>query len=315
MNAFLSANLSILRFLAQLRNPLTNALAQMITELGSESILILVPLIVFWCVDKRRGLYLIAVGMFGTVFNQVLKFIFRIPRPWVLDPSFEIVESARADATGWSFPSGHTQNASCIFGGAAATSRRKSSRILCTAIVLLVAYSRMHLGVHTPLDVLTSLALGVAAVFLFTWLYQSPDRFDRLLIPVFSALAAVSLVFVFSTLYVRSHAVSDLENYDNAIKNFWTLFGVNSGLILSTWADRKWFDFSTSAPLPAQIVKVLGGFAVMLLIRIALKPLLSPIPFGAGPGVRYFILILVASTVWPMTFSRISALFFKREAA
>ena len=48
------------------------------------------------------------VGFFGTLVNQFLKLVCRVPRPWVRDPNFTIVEAARADATGYSFPSGHT---------------------------------------------------------------------------------------------------------------------------------------------------------------------------------------------------------------
>ena len=87
-------------------------LMPLITMLGEETVFILVGLLFFWCINKREGYYLLTVGLIGTVINQFLKLLFRVPRPWVLDPNFTIVESARAEATGYSFPSGHTQNVS-----------------------------------------------------------------------------------------------------------------------------------------------------------------------------------------------------------
>lgn len=123
-------------------------------------------LLIFWCVDKRQGYYVFLVGALGTVCNQFLKLAFRIPRPWVLDPDFQIVEAARADATGYSFPSGHTQNIVGTSASIFASRKETWVRIVCIVLMVLVPFSRMYLGVHTPLDVgvafLTALALAAA---------------------------------------------------------------------------------------------------------------------------------------------------------
>ncbi|MBP3388873.1 MAG: hypothetical protein J6K98_03260, partial [Clostridia bacterium] len=76
----------------------------LITRLGEETVFLAVAIAVFWCVNKYEGYYLMSVGLVGTVINQFMKIIFRIARPWVLDPEFTIVESAREAATGYSFP-------------------------------------------------------------------------------------------------------------------------------------------------------------------------------------------------------------------
>ena len=69
-----------------------------ITHLGGRTAFLAVAIFIFWCVDKHEGYYLLTVGFLGTVLNQFLKLLCRIPRPWVLDPDFTIVESARAEA-------------------------------------------------------------------------------------------------------------------------------------------------------------------------------------------------------------------------
>ena len=96
-------NLNCLRAIAELRTPLLDTLMQGVTELGGETLFMLFMLVVFWCVDKNKGYFLMLLCFTGTAVNQMLKITFCIPRPWVLDPSFEIVESARAGATGFSF--------------------------------------------------------------------------------------------------------------------------------------------------------------------------------------------------------------------
>ena len=117
--------MQLLYALESIRTPVWNALMSAVTHLGEETVFMAAALFVFWCVGKRQGYYLLAVGFAGTVLNQFLKLLFRIPRPWVLDENFTIVESARAQATGYSFPSGHTQNAVGTFGGIARFTCRK----------------------------------------------------------------------------------------------------------------------------------------------------------------------------------------------
>ena len=101
--------MAFLHFLEGLRNPVFDAFFSAITYFGDETLFIIIGLLFFWCIDKEEGFYLLCVGLLGTVVNQFLKLYYRIPRPWVRDPSFTIVESAREAATGYSFPSGHTQ--------------------------------------------------------------------------------------------------------------------------------------------------------------------------------------------------------------
>ena len=111
--------MKFLYFLESIRTPVGDTLMSAITLLGEETLFIVLALVFFWCVDKKRGYYLLFSCFTGTVCIQLLKMIFRIPRPWVLDSKFTIVESAREAATGYSFPSGHTQCASGLFGGIA----------------------------------------------------------------------------------------------------------------------------------------------------------------------------------------------------
>ena len=107
--------MQVLYFFESIRNPVLNFLMSLVTRLGEETIFIALAILVFWCFDKKHGYFLITIGFLGTVINQFLKVLFRIPRPWVKDPNFTIVESAREAATGYSFPSGHTQSATSFW--------------------------------------------------------------------------------------------------------------------------------------------------------------------------------------------------------
>lgn len=117
--------MSFLYLLESVRNPVLDVLMQAVTELGGATLFIVFGMLMFWCVDKRQGYFLLTVGLAGTFLNQFLKISCRVPRPWVRDPAFTIVESARADAAGYSFPSGHSQIAVGTYGGLALCRREK----------------------------------------------------------------------------------------------------------------------------------------------------------------------------------------------
>ena len=129
--------MDFLRMLEGIRTPVLDGFMSVVTYLGSEILFMALAVLVFWCVSKKQGYYLFTVGLAGVVINQFLKLWFRIPRPWVLDPNFSIVESARAEATGYSFPSGHTQNIVGTLGVIAVSNRQKWVRVLCIVFILL----------------------------------------------------------------------------------------------------------------------------------------------------------------------------------
>ena len=117
--------MQILYMLEKTRMPALDELMLAVTRLGEETAFLVAALIVFWCVDKRKGYYVMAVGFAGTIISQFLKLLCRVPRPWVLDPNFSIVERARVAADGYSFPSGHSQSAVGTFGAIAVTTKNR----------------------------------------------------------------------------------------------------------------------------------------------------------------------------------------------
>ena len=275
----------------------------MLTYLGDEVCFILIVLLMFWCVDKRMGYYLIAVGFAGTILNQSLKIMFRVPRPWLLDPEFSIVERARAGATGYSFPSGHTQNAVGIYGSIAAWDRRRWVKYLALVPVILVPFSRMYLGVHTPMDVGVSALLAVILVVLF---YPIMRRSEEKPVYMTAALGVVALLGVCSILYVMLASFPadvDAANLTHAVENAWKLTGAAIGIVLIWFVDAKHLHFETKAKWYAQILKIVLGAAVVLGIKSILKaPLHAILPDHLGDLIRYFVVAVTAGTLWPMTF-------------
>ena len=83
--------MTVLYFFESIRNSFLDGFFSLVTLLGEETAFMAVAIIVFWCFSKFQGYFLLITGFFGTVINQFLKMIFRVPRPWVKDKSFTIV--------------------------------------------------------------------------------------------------------------------------------------------------------------------------------------------------------------------------------
>lgn len=300
--------MDILYALEKIRTPFWNGVMSAVTQLGGEVIFIVAAVVVFWCVSKWEGYYLMTIAFCGTVLNQFLKLICRVPRPWVRDPNFTIVESARAEATGYSFPSGHTQNAIGLFGGMARWGGRRWVRLGLTALALVIAFSRMYLGVHTPADVGVSLVLAAALVLGLYPLMRRAQEKPRYMGYVLAAMLVVSGVFVVFVEAYGFSADTDAENLASGIGNAWKMLGAVAGMTLAWLLDRRYIHFETQAVWWVQVIKVAVGMALLLAIKSGLKaPLLALLGHeGLAGGVRYFLLVLVAGAVWPLAFRPMS---------
>lgn len=300
--------MDILYALEKIRTPFWNGVMSAVTQLGGEVIFIVAAVVVFWCVSKWEGYYLMTIAFCGTVLNQFLKLICRVPRPWVRDPNFTIVESARAEATGYSFPSGHTQNAIGLFGGMARWGGRRWVRLGLTALALVIAFSRMYLGVHTPADVGVSLVLAAALVLGLYPLMRRAQEKPRYMGYVLAAMLVVSGAFVVFVETCGFPADTDAENLASGIGNAWKMLGAVAGMTLAWLLDRRYIHFETQAVWWVQVIKVAVGMALLLAIKSGLKaPLLALLGHeGLAGGVRYFLLVLVAGAVWPLVFRPMS---------
>lgn len=293
--------MKVLYFLESIRMPGLNEFMLGITRLGEETAFLVAALIVFWCVDKRKGYYVMAVGFAGTMANQFLKLLCRVPRPWALDPDFTILEQAREAADGYSFPSGHSQSAVGTFGAIAATSKNKWVKGVCIALCVLVPLSRMYLGVHTPADVLVGAGMALALVWLLRRWIMEGDRGMLVLIPLLTAMAVGLLLY---TTCWPFPADVDQENLASGVKNAYTLLGCMFGIAVVYPVEKKYVRFSTEARWWAQILKVILGLAVVLLVKEGLRAPLDGIFGGhmAARMIRYFLVVLAAGILWPMSF-------------
>lgn len=293
--------MEFLYILEKIRNPFLDKLLLAITTLGEETAFLVVGLIMFWCISKRGGYYLMSVGFLGTITSQAMKIACKIPRPWVKDPNFTILEEAREAASGYSFPSGHTQTAVGTFGAIARTSKNTAVRWISIVLAVLVGFSRMYVGVHTPADVLVGAAISLVFIFaLHPLIYGKKDR----TFPVLIMLSIISLIYLIVLECTTFPADIDAHNLESAMKNAYTLLGATVGLAVVYPLEKKFVNFEESARWWVQIIKVVLGLAIVLAVKEGLRAPLDLVFGGhlAARAVRYFLIVIVAGLLWPMTF-------------
>lgn len=311
--------MEFLYFLEELRNPVFDGFFSLITMLGEETAFMAVAIIVFWCFSKFQGYFLLITGFIGTVINQFLKMIFRVPRPWVKDSNFTIVESAKEQASGYSFPSGHTQSSVTLFGGVARANKNKTLKFIMIAICVLVPLSRMYLGVHTPLDVVVSIAISLILIFGGFKVFELAGKSDKVMYIIIGALTALVIAFmVFVYAYPFPQEVYsnlNVHNLESARKNAYTMLGCVAGLWVIYPIEKRYIKFEVKAVWWAQILKAVLGLALVILIKEVLRAPIDAIFSGhlIARSVRYFLIVVTAGILWPLTFKWFSKLGNKKR--
>ena len=300
--------MAFLYALESIRNSVFDVFFSIVTLCGEETVFMVVGMVIFWCVDKYQGYFLLSIGFIGTVINQFLKMLFRIPRPWVRDPNFTIVKTAEDAAAGYSFPSGHTQTSVGLFGGIARWNQKRGLRIAMLALCVLVPFSRMYLGVHTPADVLVSILIATLLVVFGYPLFKKAETSPKTMVAILLTLTALVLSFLcfvcFYPFPAEVYEQAVMHNLESAQKNAFTLTGCAFGLLLTYIVDIRYTHFDTKAVWWAQILKAVGGLVAVLVVKEVLRAPLDALFAGSLVArlVRYFLMVVVGGVLWPMTF-------------
>ena len=299
MTQLASATMPLLYALEPLRRGWIAGVMAGVTWLGDGVAFALLGILLYWCWDKRLGEYLMAAGLAGVTLCHGLKNLFRVPRPWLLDEQFSIVEAARARAAGYSFPSGHSQMGVTLYGGIALWTKRRALRALGIALAILVPFSRMALGVHTVLDILVGAAIALAMLFWLRPAFQT----GKGLAGVYAALSALCVLGLILSLSVRTPGGSAEELYNEweSIKATCQSLAGILALWLGREVDRRYTNWSCGGSLPVQIVKGVLGIALFALLRGAAHYM--PQGNWSLRLIAYFIAMAFGTTLWPMSFA------------
>ena len=288
-----------------------------ITIVGEFWLPTLICAIVYWCIDFKAGVYLFSLEGFNKLFTYLFKMLACVYRPWILDSRIHPSQLAIPYATGYSFPSGHSAMSSAVLGGCAYLLKHKIWSIILICLVLLVGFSRLWLGVHTPQDVVIGLLTGFSLVFilypLIDWAEKDRNRYVLLTVIV-DILTVIALIYIyFYNTYRMDYVAGKLLVNPQALKDDALItFGYSLGFINGCFLCAKFSPFNPKeTPLKQLIIRgVIGSILVIVLVKYAFKYVLL-----GGLQVYYaaslaFLIGVVITLVYPIIFIKLEKLIF-----
>ena len=293
--------MDFLRLIAEFRTPVLDTVFQLLTYLAQEILVVVIICWLYWCQSKNLAYTLGFTYFFSGLFVQGLKLTFRIPRPWILDPEFHPVASAVPAATGYSFPSGHTQSGTALFSTLGFSARKKSWRCIFFILMVLIGFSRMYLGVHTPKDVLTAMIITLIISYVIYHVF-SDTICDSRKVPVFTfslLLCCILLIIYTIYLYVTDTADPDM------VKDALIACGAGLGFTLGYFLERRYINFVLPQTFKEKAQRFSIGLISVIILKILFKYTLQM--NLVGHIISYILLILWIVAGYPAWFSYVQS--------
>ena len=283
-----------------------------ITIFGEFWLPTLICAITYWCIDFKSGIYLFSLESSNILLTHFFKMLACVYRPWILNNSLHPSELAVPFAKGYSFPSGHSAMASSIIGGVAYLVRNK--KWLCATLIgliLLIGFSRLWLGVHTPQDVICGLSIGLILIFainsLINWAEQNKNRY-LYIAGIVNILALLALIYVdfFNSYRIDYVSGELLVNPQKSIYVTSVVYGYALGLINGCFLCRRFFPFNPKeGTLKNKIIRgIIGTILLLLLLKFVLEYIIMNTLSMRIAISMMFIMGLFVTLIYPVIFKK-----------
>ena len=289
---------------------LTEFLSKM-TWFGEMNVVLIIIGLIYWCVNKKIGTYLLMGWSGNRIVNGLLKVTVCAYRPWIRDPRMIPEPNALAAATGYSFPSGHSMNAASLYGGLAIRRDiRRELRVIMWIMLFLVAFSRIFLGVHTPQDIILGSLTGVLVMYLteklLEWLESHPDK-DVLVAAVGIAVAIAAAVYSAYKPYPMDYdaegklLVDGLKMANDTFKAVGWVSAFMVGWIL----ERRFVKFSVDVDMQERFLRLVGGLLGYYVFFLVISPLVKgALPGNAATIVTSFLQMFYIVFLYPLVMAK-----------
>ncbi|MFW6035582.1 MAG: phosphatase PAP2 family protein [Halothermotrichaceae bacterium] len=271
-------------FLQTYSNPTLDNIFELITMIGEDIFFILILSIFFWCVDKQFSYKLGFAYLSGGILSTSIKEVTAIPR--IIGE--EGIRSLRLHtAGGYSFPSGHTVSATLLLSSLMTKVKRKWFYFLAGLMIVLVAISRMYLGVHRLIDVIGGLLIGILWFFFVNYIFKiSLTKKSKKILLIIVIPALLGLFFIKTYTYYKAVG---------------TLFSFFIGYLIET----EYINFKVKTTLFKQFIKIILGLLILLCIKIYVKELM-PEGILFSDFFRYFLMGIWLTLGAPLLFKKVN---------
>ena len=300
-------DISYLLFLQNFRLSIHDAWTPFLegVSLFAVTYLILLPTFVYWCVNKRSGLFTLCATYLALAVNAVTKLSVCAYRPWIRDARILPAGDAIKTATGYSFPSGHTACATPIYGGLAVTFwEKKITRwisVLCVLAILVTGFSRNYFGVHTPQDVGVALIISILALLTAAWIQRHPEYENKFLLGgcVFCTLAFLYITFKpYPMDYVNGKL---LVNPAKMMKDGYGDVAVLAAFCVARYIEKRWINFKeTGFTVKGVFLSLIGLVPLYVMITYMRKPLTACLGDYLGRACSDATIVMYIVALYPL---------------
>lgn len=269
-----------------------NSFFVFITNIAVDYYIILPAFIIFWAVDKKKGLRILTTWGTALYIGPFLKATFCVYRPWVRSADITPVPEAMAGATGYSFPSGHSTSSSGFYSGLyLAFKKYKAICVFAVTMVLLTMFSRIYVGVHTPQDVIIGGLVGVVAALIVSkvilFVEKNPDK-DWVVLLISTVLVIALLLYTYFKKYPMDYVDGELlvdpsKMTIDGFKDPGRFFGI----VLGWFLERRFVKFDVSGTIYEKVTRCLFGGLLYIFVWTAIC---DPIGKAIGFGPVHFVL-------------------------
>jgi membrane-associated phospholipid phosphatase len=282
--------LDFLKWLEGLRTGLLNTVFEGITLLGEETLIILLVVALWFAVDKKLAQQVFFITVTSLSVNGIIKNFAQVPRPFTKG-----VSCVRLDtATGYAFPSGHTQGFATWSSFFAVKFKKTWLTILVAVLVGLVAFSRLYLGAHYPSDVIVGIALGVGIAIVGNFLFEKVKDLKKLYLGTLLVLTPFIVYFLFVA--------------DPLFADLFKTFGMVGGMVAVSFLDEKTEPLSYDVVWWKKLVRIVLGVVLAVALKevIKLVNVFDVIQISLLiDAVRYFIVVMAVGYLCPLLFKKL----------
>ena len=307
-------DIQYLLWLQELRNATGGIFNEFFNALSKIAVDVLpfLPFFIFWCVDKKWGYrYLVTFGL-GNMANGIIKLTACAYRPWIRSDLIEPAGDSKVAATGYSFPSGHTTEATSVYGTTIAWQykKRKWLAVLCGVLLALTGFSRNFLGVHTPQDVIVGFSATLIIILIVGFVQPKIDGDDRKL-DILSIAGVLLVIATIIYILVKPYPMDYVDGVllvdpNKMMDDTFKACGAFTGLLAGSFVERHFIRYEI--PTGAKNLPILGfvGFMIVFSWKEYLAPATLVQAFGGhwGHFIARFIMWVFVVALWPLVIKK-----------
>ena len=240
--------LKINLFLQSISSPFWDFIFITISNLITDIPLVITLCVIYWCINKEKGIKIGFILLNGMQFNFIIKDIFKVERPYVKNS--KIINKDIEYGYGYSFPSNHSQISSSFLFSFARYFSISKVFIPSLILVLMICFSRVYLGVHSILDVSVGFVLGI------TFVKVLGNIIDKIIESKKYYLAFLFLILGIIGMFVFKN--------EDSFKITSIYFGFLTGFLI----ENKYIDYKIPQKTKYKVINFIIGISGIALIYI-----------------------------------------------